>query len=970
MKSFILTFLFLLFPLSDALSQVYSTQYRSPNQNWQELRSERFRVIFPEKYHALAVQTLTILELEYEDVQELVGGELTDFPVILNPENDRGNGFVSPFNFRSEIEIAPLKGKALNPRSGEWMESVAPHELVHALHFSNVSPNSFAGLLRILSPDMSRSLHAAAPLGILEGIAVEHESNNPMHESGRGNYPYFYNQFNAMLNTDDEWSMGQLVHVSSYTTPFNRHYMGGYEFVDWLQETYGSETMRDAIEFHHKYPILGFGIALRSATGQFPGSLYKDFQESHQTKQMNETTGSTDAVSVEIPFRATCKQTSRPLWLDDETLLFYGRSCNRKTGFYTYNFTDDKTNLLHEVSITGDHSYELSPDGESLLYSRYHVDLLYDNLFRSDIHELNIETGESTRLTIEKRVTSPRRLNDQLFAVQTVNQKQQLVKIENGEVIESYPMAESSSVIEFSFHPNQPGLVAVLGRKNGVQAIWFEEINEIDVLFNRDPDIVFADGSVFDPFWHKKENRLLFTSDYSGIMNVFEYDKNRRQITQKTESRHNAFEPSYSKDGQAIAYIGQVKHEQLPFTLSITDALNQEIDSTYWTVTDQVLSYLNRPLLNRDEEVDESKWEQGKYTTSLGWLKPRLWLPTFNQNIDNRIDEIGLRLESADRMSRHSYTLDVSHYAKDFWYDLTYRYKGFYPGFEVSLFNSPAFTNIALRDENDNRIIVPTISQQRGGSFSVPFQFRLEQNTRFSSLFIGPEYLLTQRSFRNPNDATQAYSNFKTLHTLGLNTTLNIGIRQFRRDVQPNSGIRLFTQTRHGLNESGFTLNAPQGNFDIGFAKRQGFRVGATTYFSPLKRWNQSLRITVQGITQTNAPVFNNQSLYSDHFETSAFAGVNNIGMINTRYTIPLSYPDDGGLLIPVYLSNIYMVAFTQTIGDISGFDGERFNQTARTIFGGGIRSRFWLSNITFDVGVSIGWEPATNNVSYVFGAF
>ncbi len=970
MKSFLLTLLFLLFPLADAFSQVYSTQFRVPNQNWQEIKSERFRVIYPEKYHDLAVRTLSILELEYEDIQELVGGELKDFPIMLNPENDRGNGFVSPFNFRSEIEIAPLKGKALSPRSGEWMESVAPHELVHALHFSNVSSYSFAGLLRIISPDLSRSLHAAAPLGFLEGIAVEHESNNPMHESGRGNYPFFYNQFNAMLNTDDEFSMGQLVQVSTFTTPFNRHYVGGHQFVNWLQETYGSDTMRDAIEFHHKYPIFGFGVALRMATGKYPGSLYKDFQEYHHTRQEDETSGSTDLLSFEIPFTATCKQASRPIWVDDETLLFYGRSCNRETGFYTYNFTDDRTKLLHEVSITGDHSYELSSDGQSLLYSRYHADVLYDNVFRSDIHELHLETGKSTRLSSGKRVASPRRFDDRIFAVQTVNQKQQLVEIIEGEVVKSFPMVESSTVIEFSFHPNQSGLMAVLGRKKGVQAIWFEDINEINMLFENDPDIVFTDGSVFDPIWHSSETRLLFTSDFSGTMNVYEYDGNSGQITQKTESRHIAFEPSYSTDGQSIAYIGQVKHEQLPFTLSNTDAVNREIDSSLWTVNEQVVSYLNRPLLNRNEEIDDSQWKHGKYTTGLGWLKPRLWLPILNSNRNgNRIDEIGIYVESADRMSRHSYSIDLTHFAEAFWYDLTYRYKGFYPGFEISLFNSPNLINIAF-NVDDERIIIPTISQQRGASLSIPFQFRLEQNTRFSSIFVEPEYLLTQRSFRNPIDATQAYSDFRTLHTLGLNTTFNIKVRQFRRDVQPNSGLRLFTQTRYGLNESEFTLSVPQRDFDAGFAKRQGFRGGVIAYVAPLKRWNQSLRVTVQGITQTDAPVFNNQNLYSDHFETSAFAGVNNIGIIDTRYTIPLTYPDDGGMLIPVYLSNIYLVGFTQTIGDIGGFDGDRFNRTARTIIGGGIRSRFRLSNLTFDMGVSIGWEPGTNNVSYLFGSF
>src|SRR6056297_3654148 len=166
MKKFSLLLVLSALFFCDASAQFYGTQYRTPGQNWRQLQTEQFRIIYPARYDSLARETLAVLELEYDNVQSLVGGDLRDFPVILNPDNDRSNGFVAPFNFRSEIEIAPFMGKTLSPQSGSWFETVLPQELVHAMHFS-VNNSSITQLLDLFSPDMRRSVHAAAPFGFI-----------------------------------------------------------------------------------------------------------------------------------------------------------------------------------------------------------------------------------------------------------------------------------------------------------------------------------------------------------------------------------------------------------------------------------------------------------------------------------------------------------------------------------------------------------------------------------------------------------------------------------------------------------------------------------------------------------------------------------------------------------------------------------------------------------------------------------
>ncbi|MCH8548331.1 MAG: hypothetical protein LAT80_05600 [Balneolaceae bacterium] len=952
-------------------AQFYNTQYRLPDQNWQEIRSEQFRVIYPARYESEAIRTLSILEKESSDIRELVGGELRHFPFILNPENDRSNGFVSPMNFRSEVEIAPIKGKALNPQSGDWLESVVPHELVHALHFS-VNPPSFTRALGLLSPDIRRSVHAAAPLGVLEGIAVEYESHGSIPHSGRGHHPYFTNQFNALLNTDEEWSMGQLVHISDFSLPFNRHYVGGYELTHWVLDEYGDDAMKKAIDFHYKYPFLGFGTALRSATGKWPRSLYREFSrdvKEREERRLSEIENETDTVSEELSIAGKCRRANRPIWMDETSLIYYGRFCNQEPGFYLYDTETDQSRLIHEVTLSQDQHYTISPDRTRLLYSRYNIDPFFDNVFRGDVYELEIASGSVERLTNDSRLFSPAYFGTEFLALDNRGQHLGMIRAERSSGIElaRYEMPEDFSVVMIAINPVNSGKKALIGKKNGVQAVWVENDGLPSKLFDRNPDIVFTGGSVYDLYWHPDGERFLFVSDHTGTMNVYEYSTDEESVTRITNSLYNAFEPSYSPDGESITYVQQKQTEQLLYTMPVNHAEGSKLSDEEWRFSQTISGRMNRPLMNRDEEIDTENWEFSRYRTGLSWLKPRLWMPMFEQT-NTDASTIGVQLESVDLMSRQAYGIELSHYRDRFWFDAEYRYKGYYPGFLVNVFDRPSLANFNVT-QNGERSVITFLQQSRGASLKIPMTLRLENNPRTTSFLFEPQYFINQTRYLDPFRSSNALSEYATRHTVGLRTVFNLRLRQFFRDVQPNSGWVFFTEGRYGLNEAPFQINLEGSQLAGNLAKRRGLRAGATTYLAPLSRWNQSLRITAQAITQSDVPVFNTTSLISNIFSDVPLAemGTNNTGVLDTRYTIPLTYPDDGGLLLPVYLSNIYLVLFSQTVADLDRSD---LVPGSRSVFGAGIRSRFRLSNLAFDVGISIGWEPTRNNVTWQAGSF
>ena len=969
MKRFLYTLLFLFLMGQASLAQVYPVQYRAPI-DWKEINTEHFRIIYPANHEGKARLSLSILEAEYSDIRELVGGDITRIPIIINPKNDRSNGFVSPLNFRSEIELSPGIGKNFNPQSGSWLEFVLPHELVHILHFSE-NPPAFTRAVGLFSPDLRRSVHAAAPLGVFEGIAVQHESHNTIPNSGRGHHSYFRHQFSSMLTSDNAWSMGQLLQTTDFTPPFDRHYIGGYEFTNWLLEEKGKESVKDAIRFHYKYPFLGYGTALRHATGIWPAGLYREFSADRQAAE-NERIRSighmTDQDATELAVAGTCRRLNRPKWTDNETLLFYGRFCNRTSGFYAYTISEGKERLRFEVSLSPDYTYSFSDDKSYLYFSRYHTDRIYDNLFRGDVHRLNMDGFQAERLTRKSRVFAPEPLPDgRFFALQTEADEMLLALYSStGDRIKQYRQPDHSSAIQVALHPDKTGRVALLGRIKSVQGIWFvENLADAERIMNREPDIAFENASVYDPAWHPGGKKLLFVSDRDGTMNVYEYDLTTDEVAQLTNSMHNAFEAAYSPDGTRIAYVTQVEDEQLIHILDLNSSLNSKVDREEWTITPAGRQKLNRPYLNRSDFSVNNELESKPYRTGIGWLKPRLWVPVYDNELGR--DRYSLAFESVDVMSAQSYSAEFSYTADRPWYDITYTNTQFFPGFEIDVFNRPFFTSFNIETADGTEQSVALLQQSQGGSFKIPIPIRLRSNARFSSFLIEPQYFLTRQRFFSAVNTADAVSEFGTRHTIGLRTVANINIRQYIRDVQPNSGLVLYAEGRQGLNSDRIEIDTGLNNITGNLTRRQGVRAGLITYLAPFSRWNQSLRIQGEVYSQTNVPVFNVDSRFSDLFFNRPFESARNVGFINSRYTIPLVYPDNGGLLLPGYLSNIYLVLFTQTAADLNS---SNLRAGSRTVLGAGIRSRFRLSNLAFDFGISIGWEPTRNEITFFAGDF
>lgn len=960
MHNHLLLLLFFLGLSTSLQAQFYPTQYR-PSQQWQQIETPHFKLIFAQGNDSTARQMSQILEEQYPKARQLVGGALNNFPIILNDYNDRSNGFVTPFHFRSEIELPPIKGKSLNPRSGNWLETVGPHELVHALQFSNLGGPNLPAFISLFSPDLARSFHGAIPSGVTEGLAVYHETKQVAPNGGRGHHPIFKNQFNAVFDSNQRWSMGQMVQTSSNTRPFSRHYIGGYAFTSWLQEEFGTTTSQDALGFYMDFPFLGYGVALRHATGLWPGQLYSRFEANHR-KKLATNQDQSPIQPLDIPFKG--REIRRPQWLSDSTLVFYGSFYNARSGFYRYDLGTNQTDRLISTNTTGDYRYDLSSDRSKMIYSYYQVDALYDNTYKTELAEYDFSTQKRRKLTDNGRLYAPQYLNDQLFALQTRPATSALVSVHQNQpsvdsITEEFALS-GHEVRAVAVHPDHQRL-AVVANIRGLQGLWIATRRNLDTALQSAPDISFKDGSVFDPEWHPDGDKLLFSSDFSGVHQLYEYNLRKETVTQITNTSYNAFEGSYSPDGEQLAFIRQVKNERLPVVLDRAEASGQIISSSRWTATEEKTALAQRPVVSDSIRSASQKWSTNSYSSGLNWLKPRMVLPVYEEVSNRDIYRAGLSLHSNNLLQSQSYSAEVSYLEEHLWYDLSYQNKSFYPGFRMELYSEPSYLSFNNNQDGTSRLL----RQNRSLSLGIPFNIRLSQNVFSSSLFIEPELRYSQLRFFDIH-GTNEESDFTNSVVSNIYGQFNFRLQQNIRDVQPNSGLVLFSELEHYWSTNDLNFSVGQDDINFNFQQPTALHGGLYGYLSPLRRWNQSLRLEVEGLTQSGL-VFDNQSLVSDGFSEPVFAGSQNMISVHARYTIPLLFADDGGFLLPFYLNNVYLVAFANSVTDPTYAD---WYEQSRSVFGLGLRTRFRLSNLAFDIGVGYGYESTRKNHQFFIGNF
>jgi hypothetical protein len=266
--------------------------------------------------------------------------------------------------------------------------------------------------------------------------------------------------------------------------------------------------------------------------------------------------------------------------------------------------------------------------------------------------------------------------------------------------------------------------------------------------------------------------------------------------------------------------------------------------------------------------------------------------------------------------------------------------------------------------------------QERGFDLSIPVDFTFNATTRSKSLYLSPR--ISAEQFRYFNLDPDPLSDFETQYKAGGYAQLSWNILTQRRDIQPSSGFSVFGFLDKALNDQDVSLSFEDGYQDsFKIRDRWAAYYGLIGYVAPLRKLNQSLRYDIQLLNQSTNTLYSKSLIIPESFTDNAFQlsansneTFNNLGRFSTRYTIPVSYPGEGGMLLPLYLRAIYLSTFSHTITNLEQNNFKGLLSESRSVFGAGLHFQFNVSNITFDFGLGFSFEPTRNNVKFVFGEF
>lgn len=1016
-----------------ASAQIYPNRVRSQAIEWEELRSETFRILYPRHAYDAAARTAALLDWQYPVLAESIGGTLSDFPIVLNAGNSLSNGYVTTLLTRSEIELRPIKGKTLNPRSGGWLETVVPHELVHAVHFGVRPRWSPTNLIDLVSPDLTRSVHSAVPLGFHEGIAVDHESEGVYPGAGRANYAYFNGRFSA-VDEVSPWSMGQLFHTSTVTLPYDRHYLGGTAFMQWFRTTYGQEAVQELIRRHYHAPFLGFGVAMLGTTGLWPSQLYRQFRSDLEAKDALSSVVPSSAPADEVLFAPPGwkgTRIGRPMWVDPNTLLVHASSYNAPDGFYEFKLDGSRVDssmlsvensgalepksgssgevrsprrirLVHEARSVGDLVVTFNPDSSQLWYAAYTPDRRFDEVWGTELRGFDVPSddpdrrnaGSFTAYESDADLFAPTwNRSHKLALLDSLDTPSMVVLGSDPGILDTLHLGAGTVPVQVEMRPGHSDSLAVLARKGRMQGVWIVDHPRsiLEILEGRAPDLHLTEGAVLDISWHPSGERLAFTADSAGTLSIFELDLPSRTVRPLVHTRRNAFEPSYSPDGTRLAYIRQHIEEQHLAILTIpplpdpassapSSPASSSPEPDHRTATrhhpadgasthDAASPVHPAPPLPGAPLPDH--WERSPLGQSMRWLRPRLVLPYAADVAGSDETEFGLQIASSDILRENTYFGSFTYLEDRIWSDFRYRYSGFWPGFSLSLKSRPSYLTFRLPGSEGETFLKDYLMREQSVGFSNPFEWNLSDGIhRSSRLRIEPSVELGQSTLHIPGDAGAAVSDGIPLRRIGVFASWSRNLRQFDRDMMPNAGRVFYLQTDRDAETPRFEFEADGKRYRGQFAARYGVRAGVSGYFPIASKRNQTGRIRLEWIRQSTNPYYSIRSLTRGLVQTHPVAGSGQGFYGDLRLTMPLAHPDQGGLTVPFYLGSVYLASYTRAFLPMEAAGFTPVPDRTAVGTGIGLRTRFRISNLLFDAGIGVFYNLRNQSLELDIGEF
>ncbi len=649
----------------------------NPGWNWRTIRTDHFLIYYPEGHEAFARRVLALAPEVHRDISGYLGVKPAPLPIVLNPGTDIFNGFYTPFPNRVSLFETPVPGlRGFGSSTSDLVDLVFTHEYTHFTHITTRS-GVYGAVSRVLGEGTGIT-NILAPGWMIEGITTNTETL--FTDGGRGRSADFAGMIRSFTENGHLWGLSASGTENPYNPPGGRFYLSGYHIVNYLNRTYGSDAFARVSKRQGAHPLGFSGGALRSVVKKSPEKFYREFLSDFNTRadSVRNAALATGLPAGNVIASESGDSFSSHFWTKEGTIRAVRSGYDKVTA--VVDIDPRAGDIIREIPTGNLISLgKVRPlgDGRLIYGAPFFHPLGGAELDTADLMALDPSTGGRTRLTHGAHVYN---------AASSPDGKRIAATARNGMWMDLLVMdADGANIKKLvpspgllwdapAWSPDGSTVAAVV--KDGTRnAIVLADISTGALRTPLAPD----SHGYSDPEFTVDGRSIVFTSDRSGVWNVYALDLDPLRLRRLTAVFWDVEEPHVSPDGATLSFVslsrGFWRICTIPFSASAgseeacapggpfepsayTEETGPLAGSRNMSPLQSLRPFLHTPVAISDEKGDAfgllfmggDPVEANRYSAQAAW-GPQSKRMSYDVSVANRSlwPEIGLRAYDSAR---------------------------------------------------------------------------------------------------------------------------------------------------------------------------------------------------------------------------------------------------------------------------------------------------------------------------------
>ena len=520
-----------------------------PDAPWQTFHTANFRVHFTPGLEPAARRAAYHAENARRELHAgFVEAPRRRIDLVVSDNVDFANGYATPFPSNRIVVFAhPPTDELSLSFFDDWLELVVAHELVHIFHLDHAG-----GVWRVLRRVFGRSplLFPQAlysPDWVTEGLATFWESR--LTEAGRVRGTFFDMALRTAVLEGEFFPIDRVTGGPTRWPGGSAAYIYGAHFINHLAERHGPEQVsryvrelgRQLLPYQaNREARDAFGVSFSRAWRTWQDSLRRDFRAQADAIR-------TAGLSEPQVLTREGRSAAFPRYAPDSIRIVYAASTGREPTQTRVITPGAGERTLGERNSVGPSTG--LPGGALLLSQLERRDpyRVYEDLYQV------APDGEIRRLTRGSRISEPDANPDgrHVVAVQNAGATNALVRVDLGTgAIRTLaaPSLETHWALP-RWSPDGTRIAAARWRQGGFfDVVVLDSAGRVLREITRDRAVDNA------PAWSPDGRYVVWSSDRTGIPNLFAHDLQTGRTWQVSNVLSGAFQPDVSPDGRWIAF--------------------------------------------------------------------------------------------------------------------------------------------------------------------------------------------------------------------------------------------------------------------------------------------------------------------------------------------------------------------------------------------------------------------------------